>query len=84
MSIIILNSSIGESYGNDTTCIAFSTNGSVTNIEEINLIIYTTYLLIGEPLKSSVALLKRCGAIIILRGGEGCDDFNLHSLTIPE
>ena len=71
-------------YGNDTTYISFSTKATVANIKEINWSIHTIYLFRDEPLKSSVTLLNRCGAIIILWLRYGCGSFKLRSLTIPE
>ena len=84
MSILIVNSYIDGRHCNDVTCIDFITQGNVANIEEINWRIHKNYFLRGELLKSSDTLLKRCGAIIILEGVEGCNYFNLNGLNIPE
>ena len=66
MSIIIVNSYLYYRYGNNVACIAFSKKYTVTNIEESNLIIHTTFLLRGKPLNSYANILKRCDAISII------------------
>ena len=84
MSIIIFSSYLYDRCGNDAIFVAFGKNGPVTNLEESNLIIHTTYLLRGKSLKFSAALFNICGFIIILQGGEVFDAFKFHSLTILE
>ena len=62
----------------NATCIVLSIKGTVTNIEEINWIINTTFIFRGETLKYSTKCLKRCGAIIIIRGGEVFNALKCH------